>query len=305
MKQLRLKNVVGSKETASKLPMDSFEMFARLRLPIGKIMPSRWSPPTGYSLKKMNVGNVPIECITSESKNNHKIILDLHGGGFVLGLSDLLRAEALMLAKVSEGAMVVSVEYRLAPKDKYPAALEDCLTVYKWLLESGYQAEDIIIVGGSAGGGLAASLTLYARDKGLSLPKGVILMSPWGDLTTEASSREVNFEIDPVLGKYGTQIRNEIYNSSYVGDNNPKDPYISPVFGEYTNFPNTLIQVGTLEVLYDDAINIYDKIEAAGGKVKLTSYYGMWHCFQQTTEIAESKIAWADIGKFMKECFEA
>ena len=304
MNKVHFKNVIGDEKTASKVSKDMLGVLVKDGLPIGQHIPSNWTPPEGYSLKKLKVNNVPIECTSLEGVETGKVILNLHGGGYILGLLDMMRNESIEYVKASNGAMLIQVDYRIAPNDHHPAALEDAITVYKWLLEQGYKSEDIVVSGASAGGGLAAALVLYLRDQGLPLPKGVYLISPWGDLTTEAVSREANYEIDPILGKYGSILKEELIKSSYLGDNDIKNPYISPVFGDYQGFPKTLIQVGTYEVLYDDSVNIYDKIEAAGGDVKLSSYYGMIHCFVNLLmNLPETQAAWAEAQEFFEECF--
>ena len=161
----------------------------------------------------------------------------------------------------------------------------------------GYKAENIILAGDSAGGGLSLALCMYLRDHGYDLPMGIIAMSPWTDLTASGESYDYNFEKDPL---YGNTRESLIYENAYPGDHDKTDPYISPVFGSFKDFPPMLIQVGSNEMLLSDSETVAEKARAEGVKVRLHVYEGMFHDFQMAyTAIPESKKAWAEAGRFI------
>ncbi len=300
--ELYLKNVIGNEETSSKPTSEMVGPLRYVKLELGRRISSSWKPPEGYILEKLVVDEVPIERITPATGGNGKVVLILHGGGYVWPLMDSSREGAILYCQYTDGAEVINVDYRTAPTHVYPAALEDCVTAYKWLLEQGYSGEDILLIGESAGGGLVLALPLYLKDNGLPLPKGVVAISPWGDIDDTSPSRQINLDKDLILGSQGLTVANQVQKHDYAGDWDLKIPYLSPVYGDYTNFPDLLIQVGTFEVLYDDSVRVYEKAREAGVNVKLSSYYGMSHCFQQVfPECPESIKAWEEIRNFMRK----
>ncbi len=304
MENLNLRNVIGSAETATKITRDMLSEFLDMEMPVGHSVPSNWCPPDGYTLEKLTIQDVPIERLIPQGGSNGKAILMLHGGGYVMPLLDTSRHLAILYSQFGQGCEVVNVDYRVAPTNVYPAALEDAVIAYKVLLDLGYTGDDIILTGESAGGGLVLALTLYLKDHHLPLPKGIIAIAPWTELNTIAPSHRINYEKDLVLGKNGGSIADQIIKQSYRGNTDYKTPYLSPLHGDYTNFPSLLIQVGTYEVLYDDAVRVTEKAEKAGANVTLSSYYGMFHCFQEFLfDLPESKLAWAEIEQFIKKCF--
>ncbi len=265
---------------------------------------AEWSAPSGYVVEKTNLGSLPIEKLSKEESNSQRVILQLHGGAYVMPLINSYRDIAIKYSQANEDCDVVTIDYRVAPKDIYPAALEDAVAAYKWLMEQGYSNENIIITGDSAGGGLALATTLYLRDNEVPLPKAVIVMSPWANLENTSPSRTDNYDKDPCLGQGLQGIALQISNPDYVGEHDIKDPYISPVYGDYKDFPPLLVQVGTHEILYDDAIDVAKKAEAAGVKVQETTYNGMFHVFQMAWQIVpEGKKAWNEVQTFIKDVY--
>ena len=306
MQEIEFKNVRGNAETATPIDKEVF-VAAMSKLappPVGENIPSNWRPSGSYKMNTMQVEGVEIEHIY-EAEKSGKVILYIHGGAYVFDIMDQTREMLVKYLSYAKGAEVYSVRYRLAPTNVYPAALEDGLKAYKWLLEQGYQSENIIIAGESAGGNLVLALTLYLKDHNLPLPKGEILISPWTDMASTSPSRTLNYTKDLIVGEAAPQaIKDEVAKSSYAGDADIKDPYVSPIYGDYKGFPDLLIQAGTFEVLYDDAVRLANKAEAAGVNVSFTSYYGMSHCFQYTFDIPETAAAWEEIGEFIKGCFK-
>lgn len=205
------------------------------------------------------------------------VILYCHGGGYSTGSSLYARTLTNKLA-MSTSMDVLSFDYRLAPENPYPAATEDAMRVWNYLMLLGYGARDIILAGDSAGGNLALSLTLKLKEEGRLLPRGLVLMSPWTDLTSSGKSHETRSEIDPVLN--AAYLEDMIRN--YAEGQELKDPLISPLFGDYEGFPPTYIQVGDNEILLDDSVMLYQKLLHANVSVKLDIFKGMWHVFQMS-----------------------
>lgn len=205
------------------------------------------------------------------------VILYCHGGGYMTGSSLYARTITTKLA-LTTSMDVLCFDYRLAPENPYPAALEDALKAWDYLMYQGYGARDIIIAGDSAGGNLALALTLTLREQKRLLPRALVLMSPWTDMTLSGKSHETKAEVDPILN---AEYMKEVVNG-YAEGQDLKDPYISPLFADYTNFPPTYIQVGDNEILYSDSLLLYKKMQKEGTNVKLDVFKGMWHVFQMS-----------------------
>ena len=200
--------------------------------------------------------------------------------------------------EVSQGCSVLTPDYRVAPEHPFPAALEDAIASYQWLLDAGYFGEQIILAGDSAGGGLAMALCMYLKDHNKPMPRGIVAMSPWTDLTASGESYETNFTKDVLFGNTRESL---IYVNDYAIGQNKTDPYISPLFGSFQGFPPMLIQVGSTEMLLSDSVEVAAKAREQGVKVRLSIYEGMFHVFQMCYQnIPESKKAWAEVGKFIE-----
>ncbi|MEG2288450.1 MAG: alpha/beta hydrolase [Clostridium sp.] len=259
-----------------------------------------WKCPSGYSYEKIEMENFEMEYLKPEGASNGKIVLQLHGGGYIGPMKNVYRRFAINYSEIMEGGDVLTIDYRVAPENPYPAALNDAIVAYKWLVEKQkYNLENLIVVGDSAGGGLALALCLYLRDNFMSLPAGVVLMSPWTDLTNSGASYTDNFDIDPLFGR---STNNMLYNSTYIGNEDPYNPYISPVYGDFNGFPPMLMQVGTHEVLLSDTLTVAERANAQNGNVKLSVYEGMFHVFQMVGDmIPESKDAWNEVSNFIRK----
>lgn len=205
------------------------------------------------------------------------VILYCHGGGYSTGSSLYARTLTTKLA-TSTSMDVLCFDYRLAPEHPYPAAVEDAMQVWNYLMLLGYGARDIILAGDSAGGNLALCLTLQLKKEGRLMPRGLVLMSPWTDLTASGKSHMTKAEIDPVLD--AEYLQRMIVN--YADGQDLTNPMISPLFGDYEGFPPTYIQVGNNEILQDDAVMLYKKMLKANVSVKLDMFRGMWHVFQMS-----------------------
>lgn len=205
------------------------------------------------------------------------IILYCHGGGYSTGSSLYARTLTTKLA-ASTSMDVLSFDYRLAPEHPYPAATQDAMQVWDYLMLLGYGARDIILAGDSAGGNLALSLVLKLKSQGRLMPRGLVLMSPWTDLTASGKSHVSKAGIDPVLNAAYLEQMIQNYAEGQALD----DPLISPLFGDYEGFPPTYIQVGSNEILQDDAVMLYKKLLKANVSVKMDVFRGMWHVFQMS-----------------------
>lgn len=279
---------------------------------------SDWKAPDGYSYEKIDCG-VPIELLKKNNSNSDKLIFQIHGGAYVIGMIDSYRNQAVKFSKLVDGASVLNIDYRIAPTYEYPAALEDAQMAWNWILNNGWKAENVTVVGDSAGGNLALALCLKLRDEGKSLPGKIVCMSPWGDLAGEGKSHKENLFKDPMFGisphdwktpkdfelpkpVSGDEKKQKSMTALYAGNTDPHEPYLSPVFGDYNNFPKMLIQVGTFEVLLSDSETIFEKAKKSGVDVKLTEYEGMYHVFQQAGDfIPEGKNAWKEIAQFCNQ----
>lgn len=267
---------------------------------------SFWKAPKGYELEKIDVDGLPVEVLKKAGTEEDNAILHLHGGAYVIKYVDVYRQIALRYSKISDGADIISIDYRVAPEHTYPAALDDALKAWDWMIEQGYKEENIIIAGDSAGGNLALALTAKLRDNNRKLPKALILMSPWTDLAGEGESRAYNQEKDPIFGGKDGIVNNFDKNSNpYAGDTDLFDKYLSPVYGDFEGFPPMLIQVGTHEILLSDSIDVCTKARKAEVQVTLTQYQGMFHSFQFAGYLLpESKKAWQEVERFIEQNYE-
>lgn len=256
-----------------------------------------WQVPEGFILSKFQLTHCEAELLEPEVKEQDFILLQLHGGGYVEGMGNRYRTSAGLYSEVGKGMPVLTVDYRIAPENPYPAALLDAYEGYHFLIKMGYSPEHIIIAGDSAGGGLALALVMYLRDNKETMPAGIVTMSAWTDLTCKGESYQSNFEKDPM---FGNSMNSLIYNCTYATKEEKSMPYVSPLYGHFQGFPPMLMQVGTYEMLLDDTIMAAKKAKEEGVKVKLSIYKGMFHVFQMAMLLLpESKKAWVEVGRFL------
>lgn len=205
------------------------------------------------------------------------VILHCHGGGYSTGSSLYARTLTSKLAE-STSMDVLCFDYRLAPENPYPAATEDAMKVWNYLMLLGYGARDVIVTGDSAGGNLALSLILKLKQEERLLPRGILLMSPWTDLTSSGKSFQMKADVDPVLDS--AYIQRMI--KAYAEGLDLKDPFISPLYGDFEGFPPTYIQVGENEILLSDSVRLHQAFVDANVSVKMDTYPDMWHVFQMS-----------------------
>lgn len=257
-----------------------------------------WIVPDCFNMTHIELKNFSMKLLSlKENPSQDHVILQLHGGGYMGAVRNAYYVFAGLYNEVSHGCNVLTPDYRVAPEHPYPAALEDAVASYQWLLDKGYYGEQIIVAGDSAGGGLAMALCMYLKDHHMPMPGGVVAMSPWTDLTASGESYETNYERDPLFGNTKDSL---IYVNDYAGGHDKMDCYISPLFGDFRGFPPMLIQVGSLEMLLSDSVSVAAKAREQGIRVRLSIYEGMFHVFQMAyLNIPESKKAWAEVGKFI------
>lgn len=261
-----------------------------------------WVCPSGYEYEIIENGPFKMEFLKPEGVVTGRAVLQLHGGGYIGPMKNIYRKFAVRYSRLSFGGDVLTADYRVAPEYPYPAALEDALHAYQWLVkEKRYRPGQIVIAGDSAGGGLALALCLYLRDHGLPQPAGLVLMSPWADVTCSGDSYDFNFEKDPL---FGNSRETMLYNSPYIGDADPRDPYLSPVFGDFRGLPAMLLQAGSHEMLLSDTLAAAENARQAGVRRRVSVYEGMFHVFQMSMDlIPESREAWDEVARFKQIVF--
>ncbi len=233
-------------------------------------------------IKEVDIGGMYGEWLCVNRAHMKKyVILYCHGGGYSTGSSLYGRTLTTRLASCTS-MDVLSFDYRLAPEHPYPAAIEDAMKTWNHLMMYGYGARDVILAGDSAGGNLALALTNRLKEEGRLLPRGIVLLSPWTDLTSSGKSHQAKEGIDPVLN--AAYLQEAIGN--YLGEDYPpellREPAVSPLFGNFEGFPPTYIQVGDQEILQSDSELLYKKMSQAGVNVTLDVFKGMWHVFQMS-----------------------
>jgi monoterpene epsilon-lactone hydrolase len=232
----------------------------------------------GVTCSAVDAGGVPAEWVDPPVVGPAApVLLYFHGGGYGMGSVNTIRALASLLA-VATSARVLSVDYRLAPEHPWPAAVDDAVAAYGWLLGQGVDPRAVAFGGDSAGGGLTVTAMLAARDRGLPLPAAGVCISPWADLTLSSPSLERNAAADPEV----TLAKLARWAELYVGDADPRSPLVSPVFADLTGLPPLLIQAGTAEAIEDDALHLAVAARRDGVPVTLELYEDMihvWHAF--------------------------
>ncbi len=229
--------------------------------------------PTGIRIEEEVIEGINAEWIIPEDTNSEKLIFYVHGGGYVSGSCNDHRAVVSELAKRSK-ITNLQYEYRLAPEHPFPYALNDSIEVYKSVLKRGYKPQNIIIAGESAGGGLAFAILLALKQKGIQLPKAVVAISPWTDLTCSSDSyiTKNRASVAPVNSW-------TVFSHHYVGSNDASNPLISPLFGDLKGLPPIYINSAVDDELYEDGEKFYKKAKSEGVDITFKAGYGMIHCY--------------------------
>jgi acetyl esterase/lipase len=244
------------------------------------------------------IAGVDVRIITPKGYDRSRdefALIWIHGGGFVIGSPESTHGGGVRVATYS-GTKVYSIGYRLAPQHPYPAGLDDCLAVYRSLLGT-YKASRIGVFGGSAGGNLALSMVLKARDQRLALPGAVVAISPWSDLTNTGDSYSTLLGQDPILHSYEAI---EWCVHAYVDQVDLRRPLLSPVYADYrTGFPPTLVQTGTRDLFLSNCTRLYRKMKDDGVDVELSVWEGMWHGFVDES-FAEAKDSSREVADYFR-----
>jgi acetyl esterase/lipase len=243
----------------------------------------------------LQLGGVPVMQIAPKGPARRRHLLHIHGGGFVVGTTRGFVGYLSELALQAD-ATVTSVDYRLAPEHPYPAAIDDCLAAYRALSEE-VAPESLAVIGESAGGNAVLATLIRARDEGLPLPAAAVLLSPWVDLTLSGGSIGRNQASEIMLGPaLFTGWRDD-----YVGDRDPSDPGISPLFADLAGLPPMHVQATSAEVLEDDARRLVDRAREAGVDAELVVHDELWHVFQtQAPLVPEARQALDQVVTFIR-----
>ena len=267
----------------------------------GKIN-TTFSVPDKWTYEKISINGVKAEYLKNpKQKKSARVVLQLHGGGYIGALSDSYRDLAVKQAVLTDAREVYMVDYRIAPENIYPAALEDAAQVYAELLKRGIDSKNIIVFGDSAGGNLALELSLYLKEKNLPQPAMLILISPWTTFETNLPSRSENADRDLILGKINPVMYPAASNTPIYGGDIPlNDPRLSPIYADLKDLPPMLIQIGGYELFVDEGIELLKKATADNLDVTLTVYAGMSHDFALLLpELDDSIKSFAEIKNFV------
>jgi acetyl esterase/lipase len=255
------------------------------------------SIPEGIIWQSVDAGGVPAIWAVPTSGVPDRVVLYVHGGGYVLGSAELYRRFTGHLAN-AVGCRVLNLDYRLAPEHPHPAAVEDAVAAYRWLLDQHIAPEHIAVSGDSAGGGLTLATLLKIRDDGLPRPAAAVPISPWVDLEGTGDSMTGNAERDVIVQLDGLVVLAGLFLGEH-GD--AKDPLAAPLHAELHDLPPLLIQVGGDETLLDDSTRLAEKAEFAGTDVTLEVWPEMQHVFQTAAgSVPEATQAVARIGAWLR-----
>ncbi len=247
--------------------------------------------PKDVNVSKVNANGIPGEIIAVKGSTKG-IILYLHGGAYAVGSVHVHRELLARLAKACQ-IKVLAIDYRLAPEHPFPAALEDSLSAYHWLISRGYDPSNIVIAGDSAGGGLTIATLISLRDSRMPLPACAVCISPWLNLAyTGGEDKNIN---DPFLNPKLLGI----YSRYYVGQSDANNPLISPFFADTKGLPPILIQAGTNEILLVQIKQFYEKARQAGSQINLDCWPGLFHVFQIVPFIPETTRSLEKIADFI------
>jgi monoterpene epsilon-lactone hydrolase len=264
----------------------ALESFAKL-----SILPRR------TKIKPFHVGRLEAQWISVGNTPEDCVILYLHGGAYCIGSLNTHRDFAARISKASK-IKTLLIDYRLTPEHPHPAAVEDAVFAYRWLLKNGYSSNNIVIAGDSAGGGLAIAALVKLRDLGEPLPATAVCLSAWTDLQLSGETMNTHIQKDPFLKPAWLQFMAK----QYASNNDYRLPLISPIYADLTNFPPLLIQVGSDEILLSDSIRLAERARKAGVDVTLDVWENMWHVWHFFAgKMPESDSAINQVSNFIHE----
>ena len=253
--------------------------------------------PPDVKVEHVTAGTVPSEWLSAPGARADAAVLYLHGGGYVIGSPRSHRHLAAAIGRAASSPVLLP-DYRLAPECPYPAAVDDAVAAYRWLLGQAIAPARIVIAGDSAGGGLTVATLLALRDAGVPLPAAGVCISPWVDLTCGGGSYTTRAAVDPIVTREGVGAMA----TAYLAGKDPKTPVASPLFADLHGLPPLLIQVGDAEVLLDDAVLLAERARKAGVDATLDVWDAMihvWHWFFPMLD--EGQAAIDRIGEFVRD----
>jgi monoterpene epsilon-lactone hydrolase len=251
--------------------------------------------PPDVSFEAGQVGPIKGEWVRIDTASPNRLILYFHGGGYVSGSPETHRPLIARLCQAA-GATAFSVNYRLAPEFAFPAGLRDGIDAYRHLIQKKIPASSIVLAGDGAGGGLVFGCLLAIRNAGLPMPAACVAMSPWADLSLSGWSMLQNAKNDAALSWELLFVSAR----HYLKKTSPSDPYASPVFASFKDFPPLMVHAGSLEVLRDDASRLGERAAEAGVPVSVEIYDGMQHIFQAQAYVPEARVSLQRLGNFIK-----
>lgn len=251
--------------------------------------------PADVVVNDLTVAGCPARRIRTPGVREDRGTLYLHGGGYVMGS---VNTHQELMARIARGtnAQVLGLDYRLAPEHPYPAAVEDAVGAYLWILEQGIAPGKVVIAGDSAGGGLTVATLLALKARGAPLPAGAVLFSAWTDLTASGASVQTRAEADPMIG--GNVLAPMA--AHYAAATTVNAAGVSPLFGDLAGLPPLLIQVGDAEVLLDDSTRLHARARAAGVDTTLRVFDEAFHVFQAIPALPEAAEAICDMAAFFE-----
>jgi len=253
------------------------------------------APPREVSFEPDQIGPVRGEWCKTERADEARLVLYFHGGGYIAGSPETYRPLVGRLSQASDTS-IFSLAYRLAPEFGFPAAVRDGIDAYRHLLGKGRAPKSIAFAGDGSGGGLAFAVTLAIRNAGLPLPAAIAAMSPWADLSLSGWSVLENAKNDTALNWELLFVSAR----HYLKRTNPSDPYASPAFASFKDFPPIMVHAGSLEMLRDDASRLGDRASDAGTRVSVEIYDGMQHLFQASPYVPEARVSLSRLGQFLR-----
>jgi acetyl esterase/lipase len=286
--QTALTGRLGRKPLGAALPV------ADLRRQYEDIFAGYGSAPADIVIEPAQLGQVRGEWLRVKDVQSSRLIIYLHGGGYVAGSPQSHRALIARLCR-SAGAAALALNYRLGPEFPFPAGLRDAVDAYRFLTGKGFAPSQLVLAGDGAGGGLAFAAMMALRNSALPMPACCVAMSPWADLSLSGWSMLQNARGDGVLSW------ELLFLSArhYLQGANPADIYASPVFGSFRDFPPVMIHAGSLEVLRDDASRLGELAAASNIPVSVEIYDRMNHVFQASS-VADAQVSVGRLGQFIR-----
>ena len=253
--------------------------------------------PVDASIEKVNLNGNLCYWVSMPDVSRDEVFFFIHGGGYTMGSAESSFCLASWISLETKST-VFSINYRLAPEYPFPAAINDTVEIYNWVLNQGIDPNKLCVGGISAGGGLALALMIHLKKESISLPACCVLMSPWTDLSQSGDTYQIKKLVDPVMKREYL----ESFSEDYLQGQRSSNHLASPLFGDLSGLPPTLIQVGSSEVMLGDSKRVYEKAKSAGIDVMLEEWPEMFHGWQSNYDfLLESRQAVRRVGEFFKE----